>query len=328
MSKKAQLVGISNAIVDILAQVDDEFLTAVGAAPGSMTLIDAEQADALYAKMGPATEKSGGSVANTVAGFANLGGSAGYIGRVRNDQFGEVFVHDMRSLGVDIRTEPAETGAPTARSYVLVTPDGQRTMQTYLGACTELGVSDVTPDTLGEAEIVLLEGYVWDLPEGPALTEMAIKLARSSDARVALSLSDSLCVDRHRAQFMDAVKDGVDIVFADEDEMMALFEVDTFDEVLPAIKGLDNLFVMTRSAKGSVIVQGDQHVQQDAIAVETVIDTTGAGDAFTAAFLFGLSREESLEECARLGTWCATQVIQQLGARLESDVLDGYGDAF
>ena len=328
MSKQSQLTGISNAIVDILAQVDHEFLDRIGAAPGTMTLIDAAQADALYASMGPATEKSGGSVANTVAGFANLGGSAGYIGRVRDDQFGAVFVHDMKSLGVDIRTKPASDGAPTARSHVLITPDGQRTMQTYLGACTELGVSDITPDTLGESDIVLLEGYVWDLPEGPALTEMAIKLSKASGAKVALSLSDSLCVDRHRASFMDGVRDGVDIVFADEDEMMALFEVDSFEAVLPAIEGLDNLFVMTRSAKGSVIVHGDQQVQQDAIAVESVVDTTGAGDAYTAAFLYGLSRQESLAECARLGTWCATRVIQQLGARLESNVLEGYGDAF
>ena len=328
MSKQSQLTGISNAIVDILAQVDHEFLDRIGAAPGTMTLIDAAQADALYASMGPATEKSGGSVANTVAGFANLGGSAGYIGRVRDDQFGAVFVHDMKSLGVDIRTKPASDGAPTARSHVLITPDGQRTMQTYLGACTELGVSDITPDTLGESDIVLLEGYVWDLPEGPALTEMAIKLSKASGAKVALSLSDSLCVDRHRASFMDGVRDGVDIVFADEDEMMALFEVDSFEAVLPAIEGLDNLFVMTRSAKGSVIVHGDQQVQQDAIAVESVVDTTGAGDAYTAAFLYGLSRQESLAECARLGTWCATRVIQQLGARLESNVLEGYSDAF
>ena len=201
-------------------------------------------------------------------------------------------------------------------------------MQTYLGACTELGVSDITPDTLGESDIVLLEGYVWDLPEGPALTEMAVKLSKASGAKVALSLSDSLCVDRHRASFMDGVRDGVDIVFADEDEMMALFEVDSFEAVLPAIEGLDNLFVMTRSAKGSVIVHGDQQVQQDAIAVESVVDTTGAGDAYTAAFLYGLSRQESLAECARLGTWCATRVIQQLGARLESNVLEGYSDAF
>jgi len=324
MSSKSQLVGISNAIVDILAQVDHEFLTRLGAAPGSMTLIDAAEADAVYASMGPATEKSGGSVANTVAGFANLGGTAGYIGRVRDDQFGEIFVHDMRSLGVDVRTAPAASGAPTARSYILITPDGQRTMRTYLGACTELGVADVTPDTIGNTEYVLLEGYVWDLPEGPALTAAAIEIAGQSGARVALSLSDSLCVDRHRAAFMAAVKGEVDIVFADEDEMTALFEVDTFDEVLHAIADFDNLFVMTRSAKGSVIVHGNRHVQQDAIAIEEIIDTTGAGDAYTAAFLYGLSRNEPLEECARLGTWCATQVIQQLGARLEADVLEGY----
>ena len=328
MSRKSQLVGISNAIVDILSQVDQDFLRQIGAVPGSMTLIDAAEADSLYASMGPATEKSGGSVANTVAGFANLGGTAGYIGRVRDDQFGEIFVHDMRSLGVDVRTAPAAAGAPTARSYVLITPDGQRTMRTYLGACTELGTADITADTVGESEIVLLEGYVWDIPEGPALAEAAVDIARSSGARVALSLSDSLCVDRHRDAFMAGVKNGVDIVFADEDEMTALFEVDRFEQVLPAIEGFDNLFVMTRSAKGSVIVHGEQLVEQDALAVAKVTDTTGAGDAYTAAFLYGLARNEPLEECARLGTWCATQVIQQLGARLEANVLDGYDGAF
>ena len=176
MAARVQLVGISNAIVDVLAHVDSEFLNTIGAPPGSMTLIDAQQADALYAQMGPAKEMSGGSVANTVAGFAILGGSAGYIGRVRDDQFGDVFVHDMQSLGVDVRLAQATSGAPTARSYILITPDGQRTMQTYLGACTELGTADVTPTTVGTASVILLEGYVWDLPEGEALAREAIRI--------------------------------------------------------------------------------------------------------------------------------------------------------
>lgn len=324
MKKPIQLIGISNAIVDILAHVDDEFLAKLGAPPGSMTLIDEQQASALYAMMGPATEMSGGSVANTIAGFANLGGSAAYIGRVKDDQFGEIFVHDMRSLGVDVRLEPARDGAPTARSYVLIDANGQRTMQTYLGACTELAKADITDDTFGQPDFALLEGYVWDLPEGPALTKAAIQLGNGSGAQVSLSLSDSFCVERHRDAFMDAVQNGVDIVFADEDEMTALFAVDSFDDVLAAIDGMPNLFVMTRSTQGSVIVHGDKKVVQPAITVDHVVDTTGAGDAYTAAFLFGLAAGKSLEECARLGTWCATQVIQQVGARLEATVLDGY----
>jgi len=324
MTDEVQLIGISNAIVDILAHVDADFLREIGAVPGSMTLIDEDRAHDIYSRMGPATEMSGGSVANTVAGFANLGGRAAYIGRVRNDQFGEIFVHDMRSLGIDIRTEPAADGAPTARSHVLVTPDGQRTMQTYLGACTELSVGDVTPETVGRSGVILLEGYVWDIPEGPALAEAAMTIGRDSGAKVALSLSDSLCVERHRETFMAAGRDGVDIVFADEDEMIELMAVDTFEDVLPAIDGFDNLFVMTRSEQGSVIVQGAEKFEQAAIRVHKVLDTTGAGDAYTAAFLYGYTQSKPLPECARLGTWCATRVIQQLGARLEKDVLKDY----
>ena len=324
MTNEVQLVGISNAIVDILAHVDDGFLESIGAPRGSMTLIDEARARAIYSKMGPATEMSGGSVANTVAGFANLGGVAAYIGRVRDDQLGEIFDHDMRSLGVDIRLSPAQDGAPTARSHILISDDGQRTMQTYLGACTELGVADVTAETVGQANIVLLEGYVWDIPEGSALAAEAMRIAKETGARVGLSLSDSFCVERHRDAFMAVVENGVDIVFADEDEVMALYEVATFEEVLTAIEGFGNLFVMTRSEKGSVVVHGSDTVTQDAMRVETVVDTTGAGDAYTAAFLYGLTSEKPLEECARLGTWCATQVIQQVGGRLEQGVLNEY----
>lgn len=324
MNAATQLVGISNAIVDILAHVDDDFLTEIGAPPGSMTLIDEAQARALYGRMGPATEMSGGSVANTVAGFANLGGEAGYIGRVKDDQLGEIFVHDMRSLGVDVRTRPAQDGAPTARSHILITPDGQRTMQTYLGACTELSVEDVTRTTIGDTDIVLLEGYVWDIAEGPQLAEEAMRIASATGARVALSLSDSFCVDRHRHAFQTAVEGGVDIVFADEDEIVALYESTDFGTAANVAAGLNRLFVLTRSAQGSVVVQGSDRIEQAAIPVAQVIDSTGAGDAYTAAFLYGMIRSEDLAECARLGTWCATQIIQQVGGRLPADVLSGY----
>lgn len=327
MTNNSQLIGISNAIVDILTHVDDEFLAKIGAPLGSMTLIDAEQAQSLYSMMGPATEMSGGSVANTIAGFANLGGNAAYIGRVRDDQFGEIFVHDMRSLGVDVRLAPATSGAPTARSHILINEDGQRTMQTYLGACTELAVADITATTVGEPDITLLEGYVWDIPEGPALADAAIAIARKTGGKVSLSLSDSYCVERHRDAFMAAVQGGVDIVFADEDEVMALFDVPTFEGVLAAIEGMPNLFVMTRSEQGSVVVHGDEKHVQPALTVKSVVDTTGAGDAYTAAFLFGLASGKPLPECARLGTWCATQVIQQVGGRLESGILDDYRPA-
>jgi sugar/nucleoside kinase (ribokinase family) len=323
MSRKVQLLGISNAIVDVLAHVDGEFLARLGAAPGSMTLIDEQRARDIYAMMGPATEMSGGSVANTVAGFANLGGSTAYIGRVKNDQLGNIFNHDMRSLGVDIRLEPARDGAPTARSHILITPDGQRTMQTYLGACTELGVRDVTAGTVGDPQVVLIEGYVFDLPEGPDLARNAMALARERGSAVALSLSDSLCVDRHRDSFDTAIRDEVDIVVADEDEVSALVEAASFEDTLRAIRRYDTLFAITRSAQGSVVVRGDEQVVQAATPVPKVIDTTGAGDAYTAGFLFGWVNDRSLADCARLGTICGTAVIQQVGARIEPGLLDG-----
>ncbi len=327
MTNQVQLLGISNAIVDILAHVDDDFLNEVGAPRGSMTLIDEQRAHEIYDKMGPATEMSGGSVANTIAGFANLGGSAAYIGRVSADQLGEIFVHDMRALGVDVRTSPAANGLPTARCHVLISEDGQRTMQTYLGACTELSTADITEQTVGTPKVVLLEGYIWDIPEGTALAKRAMQIARQNNLTVALSLSDSYCVERHQSAFFEAVKDGVDIVFADEDEIIALLKKQSFDAVLPALSDFDNLFVLTRSQQGSVIVQNDNTIYQEAIKVDKVVDTTGAGDAYTAAFLYGWTADQPLAECARLGTWCATQVIQQLGGRVEKDILYDYRKA-
>lgn len=325
MAERVQLLGISNAIVDILAHVDEAFLAKVGAPRGSMTLIDEDKAREIYDMMGPATEMSGGSVANTVANFASLGGNAAYIGRVKADQLGDIFVHDMQSLGVDVRLEPAKNGRPTARSHILITPDGQRTMQTYLGACTELGVADVTAETVGSPEILLLEGYVWDLPEGPALVREAVRLAQARSSKIALSLSDSFCVDRHRAEFLKAVSGPVDIVFADDDEVMALLETDDFDAVARRVAEFDRLFVMTRSEQGSVIVQGEVSLMQPAIPVEKVVDTTGAGDAYTAGFLYGLTSGEPLETCAGLATNCATGVIRKVGARIDKAMLKARG---
>jgi adenosine kinase len=222
---------------------------------------------------------------------------------------------------VDVRLTPARDGLPTARSYILITPDGQRTMQTYLGACTELSVADITPETVGKPEILLVEGYVWDLPEGPALLEKAIRLAKAGGARIALSLSDSFCVDRHRGEFMETATVDADIVFADDDEVMALFDTDDFSAVERMAAGFGKLFVMTRSEQGSVIVQGDLRIQQAAIRVPKVVDTTGAGDAYTAGFLHGLAKGKPLEVCAWFATECATAVIQQVGARIEKGLL-------
>ena len=324
MIQDTQLLGISNAIVDVLAHVDDDFLDKIGVVKGAMTLIDQERAHEIYGMMGPAMEMSGGSVANTVANFANLGGTTAYIGRVKADQLGAIFNHDMRSLGVDIRLTPGNDGAPTARSHVLITPDGQRTMCTYLGACTELGTADITPTTVGTPKAMLLEGYVWDLPEGPALASKAMDIAAGNGTAVALSLSDSFCVQRHRESFEQAVRGAVDIVVADEDEINELVQTDNLDATLAAIDEFDCLFAITRSEKGSVIIRGDEHVVQEASPVKELIDTTGAGDAWCAGFLYGWANDESLQESARLGTVCATQVIQQIGARIEPGLLDSY----
>ncbi len=324
MTKPVQLLGISNAIVDILAHVEDGFLEKIGAVPGSMTLVDEQRAREIYAMMGPATEMSGGSVANTVAGFANLGGAAAYVGRVKADQLGAIFNHDMRSLGVDIRLQPGRDGLPTARSHILISEDGQRTMQTYLGACTELSVGDITAGTVGTPKAMLIEGYVWDLPEGPALTQKAMDIARQNGTAVVLSLSDSFCVERHRESFTNAIQNSVDIVVADEDEVAALVQTEHFKDTLTALDDYDNLFAITRSEKGSVIVHGDEKFAQAATPVDEVVDTTGAGDAYTAGFLYGWVNDYSLAECARLGTFCGTTVIQQIGARIEPGLLDQY----
>ncbi len=322
MTDSVQLLGISNAIVDVLAHVDDEVLENIGSVPGSMNLIDRERAVEIYEGIGPATEMSGGSVANTVAGFANLGGRAAYIGKVRDDQLGRIFDHDMKSLGVDIRLPRATDGLPTARSLVLITRDGQRTMHTYLGACTELGVADITEQTVGVPRIMLLEGYVWDIEEGPSLARKAMDIARANGTAVALSLSDSFCVERHRASFMNFVGDGVDIIVADEEEVAALFGTKDIDGTLAALEGSRNLWAITRSEHGSVIVQGDEKIVQPATPVEKVVDTTGAGDAYCAGFLYGYANGLPLGDCARYGTHCATRVIQQLGARIEPGLLD------
>jgi sugar/nucleoside kinase (ribokinase family) len=318
MNDSVQLLGVSNAIVDVLAPVSHEFLAELGSLPGSMNLIDAEQAAAIYDKMGPATERSGGSVANTIAAFANLGGRAAYIGRVADDQLGEVFAHDMRSLAVDMRRPPRPAQAATARCYVMVTPDGQRTMHTYLGACLELDTSDITEDTLGVPQVVLIEGYLLDAPHGPALIDKAIEIAREHGSEVALSLSDAFCVERHLHTFLRLVNDSVDIVIADDSEAFMLFGTDNLEEAIAAAAELGNLFAITRSADGSVIVRGKERIDIDANPVDRVVDTTGAGDAYAAGFLYAYAQDKPLRACAQLGSWCGAQAVQKLGARFES----------
>ena len=295
------VVGIGNAIVDIIARCDEGFLTKHDLAKGFMRLIDAHEAARLYEAMGPAIERSGGSAANTIAGLASFGAKCGFIGRVAADQFGGIFRHDIRSQGVVYETAPATEGAPTARCLILVTPDGERTMNTFLGASVGFTPEDLDSAMLRAARIVYLEGYLFDKDEAKAAFREAAKEAKKAGAKVALSLSDAFCVDRHRADFQAFVREGADIVFANEKEITSLYEVNSFAEAADAALQDCEMAVLTRSEAGSVIVAAGETIEIAAWPVTEVVDVTGAGDLYAAGFLYGLTHGASLAECGRLG---------------------------
>jgi len=309
------VIAIGNAIVDILVHAEDEFLNTHGLLKGAMALVDSDAAQSLYDKVGPAVECSGGSAANTIAGLASLGGRGAFVGKVRDDQLGRVFIHDMRAAGVHFETPPAAHGPATATSLVLVTPDAERTMQTYLGACVDLGPADIDVDAVGDAAVTYLEGYLWDPPAAKEAFLKAADAAHQRGRKVALSLSDPFCVDRHRDDFAELVTNHVDILFANEDEILSLYQVDEFDAALQIVRGQCDIAAMTRGAKGCVVVRGDEVHIIDAEAVDTVVDTTGAGDAFAAGFLSGYTQREELAIAARMGNIAAAEVISHLGAR-------------
>ncbi len=319
---RTDVAGIGNAIVDVLAHATDDQLAAMGLAKGVMTLIDSDQADRIYAAMAPGIECSGGSAGNTMAGFAALGGRGAYIGKVRDDQLGEVFRHDIRAAGVSFDTPAATTGSPTARCLILVTPDAQRTMQTYLGACVELGAEDIDADVIAAAQVTYLEGYLWDQPRAKEAFLKAAAIAHQAGRKVALSLSDPFCVDRHRDSFLDLVAGHVDLLFANEAEIMALYRAESFDEALRAVRGHCEIAALTRGALGSVVVAGDQVVSVAAEHITQLVDTTGAGDLYAAGFLFGYTRGADLGACARLGGLCAAEIISHFGARPEEPLKD------
>ena len=318
--RRFDVIGIGNAIVDVIAHADDAFLAENGLNKGAMTLIDAARAEDLYGLMGAAVESSGGSAANTLAGLAALGGRGAFIGKVRNDQLGGIFRHDIGAMGVSFDTPAAVAGPPSARCLIFVTPDAERTMQTYLGASTELGPDDIDEETIASAAITYLEGYLWDPPAAKRAFEKAAEIAHRAGNMVALTLSDPFCVDRHRDDFLNLVENQVDILFANEDEVMSLYQVDDFDAALQHVRGHCDVAALTRSQKGSVIISGDEVHVIDAESVSQVVDSTGAGDLYAAGFLFGLTRGRGLHDCGRLGSLCAAEVISHYGARPEADL--------
>jgi len=311
------VVGIGNAIVDVLAHADDGFLASHGLSKGTMTLIDEAEAERLYGAMGPGIEISGGSAANTMAGLASLGGAGAFFGKVRDDQLGTVFRHDIRAAGVAFDSAPATAGPSTARCLIFVTPDAQRTMQTFLGASVEFGPADIDAAVVERARITYLEGYLWDRPQAKEAFLKAAEIAHGNGRRMALTLSDPFCVDRHRDSFRELVDGHIDILFANEAEIVSLYEATDFDDALQHVRGKCDIAALTRSEKGAVIVAGDEVHVVDAEPVAQVVDTTGAGDLYAAGFLHGLSQGRDLAAAARIGALCAAEVIAHMGARPE-----------
>jgi sugar/nucleoside kinase (ribokinase family) len=311
------VVGIGNAIVDVIAHADEAFIAGQGFAKGSMNLIDAPRAQSLYDAMGPAIESSGGSAGNTMAGIASLGGRGAYIGKVRDDELGAVFRHDLTAIGVKFETPAATSGPATARCLIMVTPDGQRTMGTYLGACVELGPDEIEEALIASAQVTYLEGYLFDPPQAQAAFRRAAAVAHAAGRRVALSLSDPFCVGRHRAVFRELVQGEVDILFANEAEICSLYETDDFAAAAKAVRGHVATAALTRSERGSVVLaDGEEHAVA-AAPVARVVDTTGAGDLYAAGFLFGLTRGLALPTCGSIGSLCAAEIISHVGARPE-----------
>ncbi len=318
---KFDVLGIGNAIVDVIARADDTLLAKNGLEKGAMTLIDEARADALYALMGPGRESSGGSAGNTIAGISSLGGKAAYIGQVRDDQLGAIFRHDIRALGVAFDTAAADAGPATARCLIFVTPDAQRTMQTYLGACVDLGPAQIDEATVSASHVTYLEGYLWDKPAAKEAFRKAVDVAHKAGRKVSLTLSDSFCVGRHRAEFRDLVDNHVDILFANEHEITSLYEVDSFDQVLPHLRAKPaRIAALTRSEKGSVVIGNGEVHAVPAIPNVKVVDTTGAGDLYAAGFLHGLTTGKDLGLAARLGAICAAEIISHYGARPETSL--------
>src|ERR1700716_4115379 len=313
---KYDVLGIGNAIFDILVQTDESFLGRHGMTKGGMALIDEARATSIYRDMGPATEMSGGSAANTIVGVANLGARAAYVGKVRDDQIGRLYTHDIRAAGVAFETMPASDGPATGCSYIVVTPDGERTMNTYLGAAQELMPGDIDAAQIAASSVVYLEGYLWDPKNAKEAFVKASTIAHDADRKVALTLSDSFCVDRYRGEFLDLMRHGtVDLVFANEAELHSLYQTSDFDTALSQWRSDTKLGVVTRSEKGCLVASKDSVTAVPAFPIDKIVDTTGAGDLFAAGFLFGLVRGADFEAAGRLGALAAAEGNQHSGGR-------------
>jgi adenosine kinase len=322
-SARFDVLGIGNAIVDVIARTEEDFLLKQGMHKGTMALIDEARAQAIYDAMGPAIETSGGSAANTIVGLASLGSRAAFIGKVKDDDLGRTFAHDIRAAGATYTTPPAADGPSTARCYVLVTPDGERTMNTYLGAAQDLHPADIDADLVAASAVLYLEGYLWDPKNAKDAFIKAAKIAHGAERTVALSLSDAFCVDRWRAEFLELMRSGtVDLIFANEAELHSLYQTSDFDTAFAALRADVRAAVVTRSEKGCVVISPDGTEAVPAFPIERVVDTTGAGDLFAAGFLSGLARGADDRTCGRLGALAAAEVIQHLGARPEAALRD------
>jgi len=320
-SARYDVLGIGNAIVDVIARADEAFLLQQGMRKGTMALIDEARAETIYEAMGPAIEVSGGSAANTIVGLASLGARGAFVGKVKDDQLGRAFSHDIRAAGVTFATAAASNGASTGRCYVLVTPDGERTMNTYLGAAQDLHPADIDAEAIAGSLVTYLEGYLWDPKNAKDAFLKAAQIAHGADRRVALSLSDAFCVDRWRDEFLQLMRSRtVDLIFANEAELASLYQTADFNAAIAALRADIDIAVVTRSEKGCLVVGPDGIEAVPAFPVERVVDTTGAGDLFAAGFLSGLARGADDRTCGRLGALCAAEVIQHLGARPETSL--------
>lgn len=307
---------IGNAIVDIIARCDDAFIDDNNIIKGAMNLIDADRAELLYARMGPAIEASGGSAGNTAAGIASFGGRSAFFGKVAEDQLGKIYSHDIRAQGVHFATSPLAGLPPTARSMIFVTPDGERSMNTYLGACVELGPEDIEPDVVADAKVTYFEGYLWDPPRAKDAIRKCAEIAHAHGREMSMTLSDPFCVDRYRDEFLDLMRSGtIDIVFSNADEVKSLYQTDDFEAATAQLGRDCKLAAVTRSEHGSVVVRGEERVEVQAIHVDEVVDTTGAGDLYAAGFLHGYAKDQPLDVCGKLGSLAAGLVIQQIGPR-------------